>query len=93
MQGVSEKKRRAIMRESLGMDFFEKRDRRKRAVDEVHEKNFEEIKQQLKSSIKKTYSQGIGEIVGRIELINELFQEFQATLKDLEDEDLGNFLG
>lgn len=88
MQGVSEKRRQAIMRKSLGMEFFEKKDQRKKEFEEVYEKNFDVIKKQLKSSIKKTYSQGIGEIVGRIELINELFQEFQATLKDLEGEDL-----
>lgn len=40
---------------------------------EVYETNMMNIKRELKASIKKTYSSGIGELVTRMEILADLF--------------------
>lgn len=77
------------MRECLGMEFLEKEDLKIQEEKKVVEENFDLIKKELKDSIKKTYNLEVGEIMGRVEIINELFHEFEDTLKDLEGETLG----
>ena len=52
----------------------------------VFQDNMIDIKQELKQSIKKTYSSEIGELVTRIEILADLFQELQHTLDDLDKE-------
>lgn len=77
------------MRECLGMEFFETLEKKQKEQDDVYRKNFSEIKKELKSSIKKTYNLEVGEILGRVEILMELLQEFDDTLKDLDGEELG----
>ena len=88
IQAAAKKYQTDLFQKALGMEAIEK-DKKMKQSKRVFESNILDIKKELKQSIKKTYSSGIGELVTRIELLAELFQELDQTLIDLDKERVG----
>ena len=84
VRAAAEKYQQKLMKDALGMTTekqFTDLERKK-----VYQENIEGIKKELKQSMRKTYGSGIGEIIARIEIIGDLFQELEHTLTDLDKE-------
>lgn len=88
MESVAKKMQEEVLEECLGsLNSKEKKDRIK--DEQVLLEKYSEFKQESKDTVIQDLDLGIDEMVTKIELINELFNELEHTLTDLVTEPLG----
>lgn len=77
-----------VLEECLGSLNDEEKKKRETEKKLFFEK-YDEIKQEMKDTIIEDVDLGIDEMITKIDLINELFNELEHTLRDLVSEQLG----
>ena len=88
METVSQKMQEKVLEDCLGsINSKEKKERKKE--EKILLEKYSEVMKEMKDTVIKEVDLGIDEMVTKIDLINELFNEIEHTLGDLVTEPLG----
>lgn len=88
IEGVGKRMQDKIVQECLGVYNSEEKEKKKKMEDLLLAR-FSQIKEETKDTMIQEDDLGVDEMITKIDLINELFNEIEHTLSDLHTEPLG----